>query len=151
MTPKKQTIRSGTYAADFVAVEEGLAFVVWGLDLGDFEEIECFPLLRVSNCRCEKSGSWPKLRPFHLWQCFIEWMSFELCLLVIRSWSLVSSALASKLPFVTTKLFFECAIFKEIWGSVLLEFSSNLLRFLKARSQVYLLSKHGFSKSLSLY
>jgi hypothetical protein len=41
---EEEAFGAGTDAADLVAFEEGFALIVWGGDLADLEEIECFPL-----------------------------------------------------------------------------------------------------------
>jgi hypothetical protein len=41
---EEEAFGAGADAADLVALEEGLALIVWGIDLADLEEIECFPL-----------------------------------------------------------------------------------------------------------
>jgi hypothetical protein len=46
---KEEVFGSGANAADFVILKEGSAFVIWGFDLADFEEVERFPLSLVSR------------------------------------------------------------------------------------------------------
>ena len=41
---EEEAVGSGADTADLVALEEGSALLVWGIDLADLEEIERFPL-----------------------------------------------------------------------------------------------------------
>ncbi len=47
MAPEEEVLRAGADTADFIALEEGSALIVGGLDLAHFEEIERLPLLFV--------------------------------------------------------------------------------------------------------
>jgi hypothetical protein len=42
---KEEALGAGADTAYLISIEEGLALVVWRLDLADFEEIEGLPLL----------------------------------------------------------------------------------------------------------
>jgi hypothetical protein len=65
MTSKEEVLRAGTYAADFVVFEERAAFVVDGINLADFEEIEGFPLRCVNFLAIlGNTGILPKSKPF---------------------------------------------------------------------------------------
>lgn len=53
---EEKAVRARAHTAYLVAFEEGPAFIVWGVDLADLEEIEGFPLFHVRALLAGCSG-----------------------------------------------------------------------------------------------